>query len=390
MYMFALMEYVFLYKPILNSVCVLLVNILYVNLFFKPSQIKGLISAAVYTALLNLSEWIIMLFLTFLFGKEISQVISTLPMYILGIAMSKTLLLLLSILVAKLAFSRGTSSTTERTPAFLFIFPLSVLIIDFSFWEIAAQAEPSAATKTLIITGSTVMLVSVLLTYVFYGNAMRRNREFFQLQNAYEKVRVDQEYYKILDRQNEDLRTFKHDEKNHLNAIKAMASDSDRVCNYIDRILGEPQFVSPIGNTKNKMLDLLLGKYTYLCKMKEIRFSYSAITSNLSFLEDTDLVALLSNILDNAVEASETAEDKWIELSFESRVAGMTILTCTNSSGNAPVSQKGKLVTSKDNPRQHGIGVKSIMRIAKKYDDTFEWSWDDASHTFTAQIVFER
>ena len=99
--------------------------------------------------------------------------------------------------------------------------------------------------------------------------------------------------------------------------------------------------------------------------MLGVRFSYVTLTANLAFLEDADLVALLGNLLDNAVEAAQSADDKWIELSVESKVAGVTALTCENSASCAPTVRGGTLQTTKENAAHHGIGIKSIVRTAK-------------------------
>ncbi|MDY5991666.1 MAG: ATP-binding protein [Oscillospiraceae bacterium] len=110
-------------------------------------------------------------------------------------------------------------------------------------------------------------------------------------------------------------------------------------------------------------------------------------TANLSYFENSDLTTLLGNILDNAVEAARDSERRKIDLSLN-KMNGFDILTCTNSSDNRPCVVGNNLKTTKKEADLHGLGIKSIKRIAKKYSGSFEWSYDDAQKEFTVYVAF--
>ncbi|MBQ3151134.1 MAG: GHKL domain-containing protein [Clostridia bacterium] len=371
--------------PVVNTLLLIVINCIYAFCFYKASLIKSIVASATYIALMMASEFIVMILLSLITNGDINQYISSEPVYALSTTISKTLLLFLSIFVARFLFSRKSAST-DKTPAFLFIFPLSAIFIDLSFWRIASTIELESETKIIISAGSVVLLISVLFTYVFYGNAMRKNSELFQLQSAFERSETERKYYSILDKQNEELRSFIHDEKNHLTAIKVM-SDDPEIHNYIDSIIGDLNRSTPLGNTKNKTLDLIIGKYNYLCNIKQINFTYSTPTANLLFINDSDLVSMMSNILDNAVEASENADDKWIDMYIE-RVGGVTLFTCDNSCATAPIILNGTLKSSKENKKLHGIGMKSIARTCEKYNAQLEWNYNEDNKVFSVNILF--
>ena len=54
---------------------------------------------------------------------------------------------------------------------------------------------------------------------VFYQKSIEKENIIFTLKNQVEKHDMDMNYYNILEKQNEDLRIYAHDTKNHLNAI---------------------------------------------------------------------------------------------------------------------------------------------------------------------------
>ena len=161
------------------------------------------------------------------------------------------------------------------------------------------------------------------------------------------------------------------------------------VSEYIDNIYDDIKCHSMFGNTKNKFLDLLLNKYESVCLSAGISFEYNISTANLSFMDAPDLITLLSNILDNAVEAAGASEGKKIELSI-SRVNAFDMLTCVNSCDSKPQSVGKKLRTSKNSDGFHGLGTKSIRTVAAKYKGEFDWSYSEFDRKFTVKIAFSR
>ena len=231
-----------------------------------------------------------------------------------------------------------------------------------------------------------LFLVSTFVTYLLYNQTAKKESEVYILQSELERKEIDESYYKVLDYQNEKLRTLVHDEKNHLSIIKSLSS-TDEIEKYIDRIYDDLDKYSTNGKTKNKMLDLILNKYKVLCEKENIDFYINIRTANLSYIENTDLTSLLSNILDNAIEAAKSTSEKMIDLSIN-RVNGSDMLTCVNSSDMKPVSVSGILKTTKSDKTFHGMGTKSIRRIVNKYRGEYEWDYDEMKKEFSVFIMF--
>ena len=141
------------------------------------------------------------------------------------------------------------------------------------------------------------------------------------------------------------------------------------------------------GNTKNKMLDLMINKYQYICETERIEFYVSIKTANLLFIESPDLISMLGNLLDNAVEAAKNSTERKIDLSIN-RVNGLDILTCTNSCDTSPQATGKILKTTKNDDGVHGLGVRSIKSVVKKYKGDFDWSYNEKTKEFAVYIAF--
>ena len=95
-------------------------------------------------------------------------------------------------------------------------------------------------------------------------------------------------------------------------------------------------------------------------------------------LEDTDVCALMGNVLDNAIEACErmTSGERWISV-YMKKQQGMFFIEVSNSIDKIPVMKHGQFLTQKGDKELHGYGIKSIKRIVDKYDGTIAFQIED-------------
>lgn len=275
---------------------------------------------------------------------------------------------------------------TRVIPLYMYIYPVSVIIIVTLLFNLMNTLQTTQNQKYQIMMVALLLLVSVIATFIMYNNTLKKDIELAEVKQAFDKQQTDREYYQILEHQNEEMRVFAHDIKNHLSSIKSLAG-SEQVDEYIDKIQTDLKKYSPTGNTGNKILDLIINKYRVLCEINKTNFNTIIKTANLSFIDDNDLSSLINNILSNALEAAEKSEEKKITLSINS-VNNFQVLTCTNSCDTPPKSKGDILITTKQNAKLHGYGTKSITRISNKYNGSLDWNYEADKKEFVLSIVF--
>lgn len=191
----------------------------------------------------------------------------------------------------------------------------------------------------------------------------------------------------MLDKQNENMHIMVHDIKNHLGVIEGIA-DNDKVTAYIGELcsnIGKYYAVSQL--TGNKMLDIIIGKYTALCSKNGLDFNAKALTSNLSFVHDSDISAMVGNLLDNAFEAAKQAENGKIEFSLYTIDGKSCVVSVINTALTAPKCENETLVSAKPDAQSHGYGIKSIKKTAEKYGGSYSWFYDDKNREFHAMVI---
>ena len=122
-------------------------------------------------------------------------------------------------------------------------------------------------------------------------------------------------------------------------------------------------------NSGNEVLDVLLAEKIGICQQRNIVLTCSLGMTDFSFVEELDLYSLFQNALTNAINAvsalPETAE-RFISLSA-ARDGNMLTIHMENPCEEEIIFVDG-LPQTREDPNWHGFGMKSMNRIAEKYN----------------------
>ena len=110
---------------------------------------------------------------------------------------------------------------------------------------------------------------------------------------------------------------------------------------------------------------------------------------DISGIEAVDLCTLLGNMLDNAIEAAKQcpSEKSLIEVKITSSDEKL-IIQVTNSIKCSVLKENSELKSTKQNPSEHGFGVKSIRLIAQKYFGSAKYFEED--NTLSCRVILYR
>ena len=246
--------------------------------------------------------------------------------------------------------------------------------------------------KTMQLTGSVgavLLLAANVTVFMIYRRALENAQRLSELTVMRQKDELDRQYYRLLEQSQTSLRILSHDMKNHFAAIKGLATPEE-VSAYIDKLYPQLEAFEALGSSSNKMLDLVIGKCREQCRSSRISFSFDVKGTSLGYIDDADLSAMLSNLLDNAVEAAQGSTAKTVSLSVFSKNEQCDAVVVQNSCDDAPKTKNGRLITSKGDSTLHGVGLKSVLAAAQKYNALFDWDYDSAQKQFTATLVIPK
>ena len=161
-----------------------------------------------------------------------------------------------------------------------------------------------------------------------------------------------------------------HDLRKELRRLKAKKSNlTDEDFCMLEESLN---FYDSSVKTGNVNIDALLQDKLIYCNSVGIEFTSLVDGDAFKDMTPSDVYFLLTNIIDNAIEATEEIEEKEkriISLTA-SRKQGLLVIEETNYfKGNVVFNSDGSIKTTKtENKKYHGYGTKSIAYITRKYD----------------------
>ena len=161
-----------------------------------------------------------------------------------------------------------------------------------------------------------------------------------------------------------------HDIENHFIVLEGILKrdGADRALAYISDIRKSCLDINKKIDTGNIVVDTLIEEKINRAIEHNIRIKIISDDISDSFINDRDWCSILANLLDNAIEACKKVEGKRkIDVRIENRSFGI-MLYMENSCSELMIGNNGRLITSKKNIGEHGIGLQSINYALEKYE----------------------
>lgn len=203
-----------------------------------------------------------------------------------------------------------------------------------------------------------------------------------------EQANLEIEYYKNNESSIRALHELRHDISTHLHVMRGLMEEGKtlELQEYFGSIEKKYQKESTMFLTDNTLLNAVLtGKWITIQNDEiELRFSYT--TKHELPLGAADFCSLMGNMMDNAIEACRKiprGKRREIDISVGDK-GDMTFIKIRNSSDGNYLMSDGELCTTKTGTR-HGIGLKSIRRIAEQAGGFCDVN--PQKETFTAVVM---
>lgn len=274
------------------------------------------------------------------------------------------------------------------------------LIIDIYIWElfflIAAlttlfDAYPHAQIATLV---AILIVVSMIISFIGFFLLISKNMKSIHYQNINKLVEHNIEeqlnYYNRLSQYNDDLRKFKHDYQNLQIGLLAHLKEGniDEAIKFLNDCNSMVSTSDVLYHTGSPVIDSLLFDKASQVKDKNITINFNGVFPE-NPMNNADLCAVFGNIIDNAIESClklPEASNKNIEI-FLTKNRDYLFITCINPSPDNVEINDNSITTTKNNKKEHGIGLYSVKKILKKYDGHLSLSCKD--NVFTTKFDFQ-
>lgn len=192
----------------------------------------------------------------------------------------------------------------------------------------------------------------------------------------YDEIHKQEQEIKSL---HENTRKLKHDMRNHMMVIASLLNEGDieAAKDYTSAIMDRLDAVQSYIETGNTFMNAIINeKFTYA---RNHNIDIKAEINKVVFggMKSIDFSAVLTNLLDNAIEASEKEEIQELHVRvFQKR--GYDAISIRNRISTSVLSNNPQLSSRKEEKAHHGFGVKQVKSIVASYNGLCDFYEEDS------------
>lgn len=178
--------------------------------------------------------------------------------------------------------------------------------------------------------------------------------------------------------------------RNHIMVIASYLSNGEtlQAKEYLSVVLDKLDRVYSYIQTGNSVMNYIVNTKLEYAHRNGVKFKAEIENIPFAKMGSVDFSALLSNILDNAVEASIASMRKFIYVSV-SREKGWDCVTVKNGIDRSVLNSNPDLKSTKPDKEKHGIGIDQIKAIVTKYDGMIDIYESDGMFCVSVMIPSE-
>ncbi len=240
-----------------------------------------------------------------------------------------------------------------------------VLLVPVVFYSIIWDSNQANSWQYVSLIFTAIIIWTLIVIILFL--------EIVKINEGRKIAKIYNEYYPILERLIDEVKTKQHDYKNHLQALYSIAEldRNTQIATYIEDVMQTSYKNEKFLNTNNNIISALLYSKNSELQSKNIEFEFIYDMPLPSYpLKDYEMVEVIGNLIDNAKDAALVSgdRDKRITITMKND-SDHKIIEVANT--GLPISQdminnilKKGYSTKGDN---RGYGLYNINKIVESY-----------------------
>jgi sensor histidine kinase regulating citrate/malate metabolism len=229
------------------------------------------------------------------------------------------------------------------------------------------------------------ILVFYLINDIVEREVQMHENKVFQLQ-----AKNQLEMYRSISENFDNQKRKTHEYKNQISCIESLLEKKQysKLEEYVKKIYGSLNNEPDAINTNHVIVNAVLN--TKYKEADENGIVFVLRVNDLSQLrmDDEDIVTILSNLLENAIEACKKCESgkRIIKLKLVNE-DGMIKIGVRNTFKNPIHYENGEIISTKMlRTEEHGVGIKNIIEVIEKYNGSYVIKNDDEEFYFSIVI----
>lgn len=239
---------------------------------------------------------------------------------------------------------------------------------------------------TLIALLEFLIIARLLVFSADYIKAKRTEREMS------EHIEIQRRSYENVLRKMELGRELRHDMRHHFTVIEGLAKQGEygKIVEYTGKISENFSETENVSYCKSPEVNAVLSEYIDRAKRAGCTVTQSILLPEKLPFDEADLCMVLANSIENAINACAALpkERRYISISVDCIEERRLLVSVRNPCGDSLLFDKEGLPTVDSQSEEHGIGLRSVKRIAEKYNGFLRCKTEYGEFVFQAAMFY--
>ena len=184
-------------------------------------------------------------------------------------------------------------------------------------------------------------------------------------------------------------RKSSHEFEHHMQVLRDLLDrgEADAARDYLDRLKKNRSIHVMNVSSNHPVIDVILNQKYQTARENEIKMQIQVNDLSALTIPTDSLVVVLTNLLDNAIEACRRL-DGYREIFCSVLYDDGLYISIRNTSEEVAIVD-GKIPTSKQDSLSHGFGLLSVTYVLDKLDAEYTFGYDEGWFHFAAEIEHE-
>lgn len=275
---------------------------------------------------------------------------------------------------------------------YLLIMPVTSILVLFCFAYVDFPNEKIM--QILFCIGAFLLYFSNGIVFVILANYTISMNKIKLSELSMLKRDLDSANFENMQKVNDAYRKYMHDIHHYFYQIRNLAYDGENqvIIDIVDKVEGQIK-----SETESRMYvaNTVLNSIFVVCSQKAEEYGVELSVSvkeniDMNFIEDADMISMFGNVLDNAIDAAAKCEVEKRKAEVRLFMANKHIVYFdVRNTWDGVLKKDGqKVLSSKKDSINHGLGISIIKNLANKYGGYFEIQ--EEGEWFTAALCLSR
>ena len=291
--------------------------------------------------------------------------------------------------ILKVTRNKSISLKNNEWALIISVFSVSFVSLIFIHMTLVSAEMASEITVMLFVSELGIIIVNIVCFYM--TNALSKsNAEAVEAKSRQQQQEYRIQYADTVEKQYEETRRIRHDMKQNIAALYALHKDGkyDEAQEYLKKYETSLNNIDALIDVGNDALNAILNYKMSIARENNIEIICSC-SKGISGIDELDLCALLGNMLDNAIEASEKCPLNNRMILCKLTDDEVKLMVKVENSILSPIlNENNQLKTTKQNKDAHGFGVKTIRSIAEKYNGNADF-YEEGGNFICSVVMFK-